>query len=46
MISALEDVMSMTSDEVRTHGLKLRETYASEKVAARLMAIFQDLARK
>jgi glycosyltransferase involved in cell wall biosynthesis len=46
MISALEDVMSMTSDEVRTHGLKLRETYASEKVAARLMSIFQDLARK
>ena len=46
MISALEDVMSMTSDEVRTHGLKLRETYASEKVAARLMVIFQDLARK
>ncbi|PAW61275.1 MAG: hypothetical protein B9S37_05915 [Verrucomicrobiia bacterium Tous-C3TDCM] len=46
MISALEDVMSMTSDEVRTHGLKLRETYASEKVAARLMVIFQDLVRK
>jgi glycosyltransferase involved in cell wall biosynthesis len=46
MISALEDVISMTSDEVRTHGLKLRETYASEKVAARLMVIFQDLARK
>jgi glycosyltransferase involved in cell wall biosynthesis len=46
MISALEDVMSMTSDEVRTHGLKLRETHASEKVAARLMVIFQDLARK
>lgn len=46
MISALEDVMSMTSDEVRTHGLKLRETYASEKVAARLMVIFQDLAGK
>jgi glycosyltransferase involved in cell wall biosynthesis len=46
MISALEDVMSMTSDEVRTHGLKLRETYTSEKVAARLMVIFQDLVRK
>jgi mannosyltransferase len=46
MISALEDVRSMTHDEVRTHGLKLRETYAAEKVAIRLMTIFQDLSRK
>jgi glycosyltransferase involved in cell wall biosynthesis len=46
MITALHEVMAMPSEEVRNHGLKLRETYAAKKVAARLMRIFQELGGK
>jgi glycosyltransferase involved in cell wall biosynthesis len=40
LFSALEEVMSMPTDEVRACGLKLRETYAAEKVAERMLSVF------
>ncbi len=43
LFRALDDVMSMTPDEVRNCGLKLRETYAAEKVAERMVEVFDDV---
>ena len=40
---ALSEVMAMTSDQIHTYGLKLRETYAAEKVAARMVSIFEEV---
>lgn len=41
--SALSEVMSMDCDEIRTCGLKLRETYAAEKVAEKMLAVFREV---
>jgi glycosyltransferase involved in cell wall biosynthesis len=40
--SALDQVMAMSPEETRECGLKLRETYAAEKVAQRMITVFQD----
>ena len=40
---ALDEVMAMPAEEVRECGLKLRETYAAEKVVERMMAVFQQV---
>jgi hypothetical protein len=34
--------MAMSPEETRECGLKLRETYAAEKVAQRMITVFQD----
>ena len=41
LFSALHEVMAMSPDEVRQCGLKLRETYAAEKVSERMMEAFR-----
>ncbi|TAE72807.1 MAG: glycosyltransferase [Verrucomicrobia bacterium] len=45
MEAALAEVMAMPAAEVRACGLKLRDTYAADKVAARLLVEF-EAARK
>ncbi len=45
LFNALEEVMAMSAEEVRTCGLKLRETYAAEKVANRMIEVFDSVAR-
>jgi glycosyltransferase involved in cell wall biosynthesis len=40
--NALDQVMAMSPEETRECGLKLRETYAAEKVAQRMITVFQD----
>lgn len=42
--AALGEVMDMTPEEIHTCGMVLRETYAADKVAARMMEVFQDVA--
>ena len=44
LFEALEEVMRMTPAEVRACGITLRETYASQKVADRMMAVFREMA--
>jgi glycosyltransferase involved in cell wall biosynthesis len=46
VFSALEEVMAMDADEIRACGLKLRETYASNKVCERMLAVFREMAGK
>ena len=41
---ALDNVMTMDAEEVRRCGLILRETYAAEKVADRMVGIFREVA--
>jgi glycosyltransferase involved in cell wall biosynthesis len=41
--NALDEVMAMPPDKVRECGLKLRETYAAEKVAERMVAVFDEV---
>ena len=41
--TALTGVLEIPSDEVRECGLKLRENYAAEKVAERMMTVFDDV---
>jgi glycosyltransferase involved in cell wall biosynthesis len=41
LFAALDDVLSMTADEVRQHGLRLRENYAADKIAARMLDVFR-----
>jgi glycosyltransferase involved in cell wall biosynthesis len=43
LFSALEEVMAMTPREIRECGLKLRETYAAEKVAERMLSVFREV---
>lgn len=43
LFCALNEVMDMSPDEVRECGLKLRETYAAEKVAERMMQVFDKM---
>jgi glycosyltransferase involved in cell wall biosynthesis len=44
LFTALNEVMRMSAGEVRACGLKLRETYASDKVAERMMEVFRGVA--
>jgi len=41
--AALEEVMAMGPEEVRTCGLSLRDTFASEKVASRILEVFREV---
>jgi len=43
LFRALDEVMKMSAEDVRECGLKLRENYAAEKVAARMMEVFQKV---
>ena len=38
--------MSMSADEVRFCGLKLRQTYAAKKVAQRMIEVFEEVRGK
>jgi glycosyltransferase involved in cell wall biosynthesis len=40
---ALNEIMAMSPQEVCRCGLKLRETYAAEKVVEKMMAVFHEL---
>jgi hypothetical protein len=46
LFTALDEVMRMSPDEVRDCGLKLRETYAEEKVAERMLRVFREVKEK
>jgi glycosyltransferase involved in cell wall biosynthesis len=41
LFAALEEVMRMSAEEIRGCGLKLRETYAEQKVAEKMLAVFR-----
>jgi glycosyltransferase involved in cell wall biosynthesis len=41
---AIDEALAMPADEVRRIGLKLRETYAAEKVVDRMVAVFEKAA--
>jgi len=41
LFGALEEVMQMSAEEIRECGLKLREVYAAEKVAEKMVAEFR-----
>jgi alpha-1,3-rhamnosyl/mannosyltransferase len=43
LFAALEQVIAMSPEEIRECGHKLRETYAAEKVAQRMIRVFQDV---
>jgi len=40
---ALDEVMQMSAEDVRHCGLKLRATYAAERVAEKMVAVFQEV---
>jgi glycosyltransferase involved in cell wall biosynthesis len=44
MFAALDEVMEMSAEEVRACGLKLRETYASQNVAEKMLSVFHKVA--
>jgi glycosyltransferase involved in cell wall biosynthesis len=46
LFTALAEVMAMTPGEIRTCGLILREAYAAEKVAARMMEVFNEIKNR
>jgi glycosyltransferase involved in cell wall biosynthesis len=46
LFRALDEVMEMPPDETRDCGLKLRETYASARVAKRMLEVFQDVMER
>jgi glycosyltransferase involved in cell wall biosynthesis len=41
---ALDEVMRMSPEEIRACGLKLRETYAAEKVTEKMVKVFRGVA--
>jgi glycosyltransferase involved in cell wall biosynthesis len=45
LFKALEQVMSMSADEVQACGLQLRQTYSAQKVAQRMIEVFDSVAR-
>jgi glycosyltransferase involved in cell wall biosynthesis len=45
LFNALEQVMSMSADEVQACGLQLRQTYSAQKVAQRMIEVFDSVAR-
>ncbi|MEI7909898.1 MAG: glycosyltransferase [Verrucomicrobiota bacterium] len=42
LFGALDEVMQMSSQEVRQCGLQLRSAYAAEKVAEKMVVVFED----
>jgi len=46
LFNALNEVMSMTVDEVRSCGLMLRDTYAADKIAERMIEVFEEVRGK
>ena len=38
--------MSMSTDEVQACGLKLRQTYSAQKVAQRMIEVFEEVRGK
>ena len=46
LFSALDEVLRMSPEEVRTCGLKLREIYAAEKVAERMLSVFRQVKNR
>ena len=46
LFNALNEVMSMTVDEVRSCGLMLRDTYAADKIAQRMIEVFEGVRFK
>ncbi len=40
---ALDEVMQMSAEDVRHCGLQLRSTYAAERVAEKMVAVFQEV---
>ncbi|MES2995288.1 MAG: glycosyltransferase [Verrucomicrobiota bacterium] len=46
LATSLAEVMAMSSAEIRECGLKLRETYAAEKIAHRMITAFRRVAAK
>lgn len=45
LFAALEDVSSITPEDIHACGLKLREIYAARSVADRMMGVFASLSR-
>jgi glycosyltransferase involved in cell wall biosynthesis len=43
LFAAMDEVVAMSPEEVRQCGLILRDTYASEKVAARILSAFREV---
>ena len=43
LFEALDEVMQMSAQEVRHCGLKLRATYAAQRVAERMVTVFQEV---
>ena len=46
LFNTLEEVISMSADEVRSCGLKLRETYAADKIAQNMIEVFEEVMGK
>jgi glycosyltransferase involved in cell wall biosynthesis len=46
LFKALEQVMSMSADEVQACGLQLRQTYSAQKVANRMLEVFEEVRGK
>jgi len=46
LFNALEEVMAMSADEVQVCGLQLRQTYAAQKVAQRMIEVFEEVREK
>lgn len=46
LFAALNEVESMSSEEVRDCGLKLRETYAATRVAERMIRVFEEVKNR
>ncbi|MFZ9935718.1 MAG: glycosyltransferase family 4 protein [Luteolibacter sp.] len=44
--AAMAELGQMSADEVHACGLKLRETYAAEKVAERMMEVFEEVRQQ
>lgn len=45
LFAALDDVMSISPEEIYRCGMKLRETYAARSVVERMMSVFETLKR-
>ena len=46
LFKALDEVMSMSADEVQACGIQLRQTYAAQKVAQRMIEVFEEVRGK
>jgi glycosyltransferase involved in cell wall biosynthesis len=45
LFNALKEVMSMSPEEVRSCGHQLRQTYAADKIAQRMIEVFEGVRR-